>query len=179
MVTRRESLSITDAHFLLLLTLLQWSTYAFQDKARETKRLTALTPEMVARRQEEIQGLKTARASKRKRNVAWSVQSDRVQEREKRKVKKGKRREAIKKAASGAPAAGTAGREGEKKLNETGTKSGPGGVGSGQGLDDGRDEDSTDEWDALAREERMAKKVKKGLVDKTTFERTFGLDGLD
>jgi len=128
---------------------------------------------MLARRQEEIKGIKATREAKRKRNKAWSVQEVRVKEREKRKEGKGRRRDAIKRAAAAGDGGVNGKRQGE---NGSGRKET---LGSEAGSDGGEgDEDSGDDWDELAREERMAKKVKKGLVDKTTFDRAFGLGGL-
>jgi ATP-dependent RNA helicase DDX55/SPB4 len=82
--------------------------------------------------------------------------TDKRDEREKRRGKKAKKRQAIKDSASK-----------EDKVCDDGAQ------------EDMQDiEEDGDDWDEMAREERMAKKVKRGRVDKSTFEKAFGLDDL-
>ena len=120
----------------------------------------------MAKRKREIEELKAAREAKRVRNAAWSQQTNRQQEREHRKEKRARRREAIKKSTPIDISSGSV----AGKSDEKSTKKGQEANGRAS-LDDG------DEWEELAHEERMAKKVKRGLVDKATFEKMFG-DGL-
>ena len=96
------------------------------------------------------------RVEQKQRNAAWSKKVERKSEKEKRKEKKEKKKawmktqlDAVEKGQAGAVAS-----TGQKR-----TKDG-----------DGEDED---DWDELAREERMAKKVKKGVIDSRTFDDEF------
>jgi ATP-dependent RNA helicase DDX55/SPB4 len=155
---------------------LQWKEYTYQDKAREVKRLAAQEPAAVAKRKQEIDELKAARQAKRTENAAWSQQNSRQEERERRKEKRSRKREAIKKTRAGTTAAASGAAAAAVSSIRTSRNPGKGGEKGTSG--DNNDDCSEDDWDELAREERMAKKVKRGLVDKTTFEKAFGLDGL-
>ncbi|KAI0724030.1 DEAD-domain-containing protein [Cerioporus squamosus] len=126
-----------------------WNAYAYADKAQEAKRLAEAsqpTPDA-----EEIRRRKEERAEKEKANAAWSNKERKREERDKRREKKVRKKKWQKTQA----AANT----------EAGTK---------RGRDDaaGSEEDE-DDWEALAKEERMAKRVKKGQVSQGEFDAEF------
>ena len=99
---------------------------------------------------EDIQRRKEDRAEKQKANSAWSNQTRRKEERDKRRDKKDlKKRWQKAQAAAGVEAVGTK-----------------------RGAADA-DDGSGDDWDDLAREERMAKRVKKGHMSQSEFDAQF------
>lgn len=89
--------------------------------------------------------------------MAWSRQIQRDEEREKRREKKGRKREALKRGRDEGQGKGVG-------------KMGVGVIGEGG--------DAGNDWEELANEERLAKKLKKGLIDKKTFEKSIGFDEL-
>ncbi|KAJ7184388.1 DEAD-domain-containing protein [Mycena filopes] len=128
-----------------------WNTFAYLDKAQEAKRLvdgaaaaTVLDTEREKRRAE--------RAEKQKANGAWSEKVEKKEEREKRREKKGKKRKWLKtQVAEGAKQED--GEHGDGAAGET----------AGEG----------DDWEEIAREERMAKKMRKGDVSQKAFDAEF------
>ncbi|KAL4254096.1 DEAD box helicase family protein [Abortiporus biennis] len=133
-----------------------WQTYSYADKAREAKRLEELRnqPKLSA---EDIAQRKRDNAAKKLANAAWSNKMARKEEKEKRKEKKIRKRKWEKANIS------------EKKDEE---------------MEDGskvkvdgectvEDEGEEDDWEELAREERMAKKLKKGHVSQGAFDAEF------
>ena len=128
----------------------QWANYSYLDKAQEAKRLAeSAKPALSA---EEVEKRKELRAEKRKANAAWSDKTRRKEEREKRREKKDRKRKWEK--------ANTA---------QAGTKRGLGDVNEDEGTSGGEGDD----WDELVREERMAKRVKKGQVSQSEFDAEF------
>ncbi|RPD66339.1 DEAD-domain-containing protein [Lentinus tigrinus ALCF2SS1-7] len=127
-----------------------WNSYAYTDKAQEAKRLAeASKPTLDA---EEIRRRKEERAEKQKTNTAWSDKMKKREGREKRREKKDRKKK-WQKTQTATDA-------------EVGTKRGREGAG-----ESGDDEE--DDWEALAREERMAKRVKKGQVSQGEFDAEF------
>ncbi|KAJ6606373.1 DEAD-domain-containing protein [Mycena vulgaris] len=129
-----------------------WNLFAYADKAQEAKRLvegaaaaTILDTEREKRRAE--------RAEKQKTNLAWSDKVVKKEEREKRRDKKGKKRKWLKTQAETA----------EQKDGEHGEH----GQHGDEMVDDG------DDWEEMAREERMAKKMRKGDVSRKAFDAEF------
>ncbi|KAH9842730.1 DEAD-domain-containing protein [Rhodofomes roseus] len=128
-----------------------WNSYAYADKQREAKRLAESEKQKVST--EHIQKRKHEREKKKKANAAWSSKVVKQEEKLKRKEIKGKKREWLKQ------------NQPEEVVGEKRQR----GVSVDEGSDGGEDD-----WDALAREERMAKKVKKGLVAQDVFDGEFG-----
>ncbi|KAJ7273005.1 DEAD-domain-containing protein [Mycena rebaudengoi] len=128
-----------------------WNAFAYLDTAQEAKRLaagaaaaTVLDVDREKRRAE--------RAEKQKMNEAWSDKVVKREEREKRREKKGKKRKWLKaQAGSGAQ------KEGEDEVEVDGDEA----------ADDG------DDWEENAREERMAKKMRKGDISRKAFDAEF------
>ncbi|KAI0362347.1 DEAD-domain-containing protein [Trametes cingulata] len=129
-----------------------WDTYAYADKAQEAKRLAEGSKP--APSAEEIQKRKAERAEKQKASIAWSNQMKKKEEREKRKEKKDRKRKWLKTQAGAA-------------VEQAGSKR----TTSDNGEDDSADEG--DDWAELAREERMAKRVKKGHLSQSEFDAEF------
>ncbi|KAI0082790.1 DEAD-domain-containing protein [Panus rudis PR-1116 ss-1] len=123
-----------------------WDTYAYAEKAKEEKRLAEMANEDAKRA--ELAKKKAARAEKKAANTAWSDQVAKKEERERRKEKKDKKRKWLK---------------AQQELKVVEPK-------STDATKDGGDED---DWEELAREERMAKKVKKGHISQSDFDMEF------
>ena len=103
----------------------------------------------------ENQRNKVERLAKKKANVAWSNQTLKRDVRDKRKEKKSKRKQWIKSQQSGPSSSASA-------------------LPQKRGLEvDDEDEGNEDDWAELAREERMAKKVKKGGITQLEFDAEF------
>jgi ATP-dependent RNA helicase DDX55/SPB4 len=96
------------------------------------------------------------------------VQEGKKDVREKRKSKKAKRREAIQKASRSM--AGDGVKETEVSDEERGSDP--------LAHVDQDSMDLEDEWEELKREDRMAKKVKLGLIEKEVFEKAFAIDDI-
>ncbi|RDB22497.1 ATP-dependent rRNA helicase SPB4 [Hypsizygus marmoreus] len=135
-----------------------WDIYAYADKAQEAKRLVAGAAEATARDNEQ-EKRRAARAEKRKGNSAWSEKVEKKEERERRKEKKGKKRKWLKAQAAAAAAAADSETSLKREHQDASDAEGDG-----------------DDWEDLAREERMAKKVKRGDIYQKAFDAEFGLD---
>ncbi|KAF9820895.1 hypothetical protein IEO21_01122 [Rhodonia placenta] len=130
-----------------------WSAYAYAEKAREAKRLAAAAEQ--TRSTAEGAERKAERLEQKKANAAWSNKLTRKEEQLKRKEKKDRKRKWQKEHQEPAAIGGSATR---KRGSE----------------EDGSDVDDGDDWEELAREERMAKKVKRGAVSQEVFDGEFG-----
>ena len=98
---------------------------------------------------------KAARLAKKKNNTAWSNQTLKKETRDKRKEKKVKKKQWLK-SQQPQPSSSTSA------------------VPQKRGLDaDDENEDNEDDWAELAREERMAKKVRKGDMTQLEFDAEF------
>ena len=98
---------------------------------------------------------KVERLAKKKANVAWSSQTFKKETREKRKEIKARKKKWLRSRPPQPPSSGSA-------------------IPQKRGLEaDDEDEDDEDDWADLAREERMAKKVRKGDVTQLEFDAEF------
>ena len=93
------------------------------------------------------------KTEKKKRNAAWSEQVSRQEERQKRRDKKAKKKQWLKTQAE----------LGEEQTTKPGDSS------KRQRVEE-NDEGS---WEELAREERMAKKLKRGEITQKEFDAEF------
>ncbi|KIY42929.1 DEAD-domain-containing protein [Fistulina hepatica ATCC 64428] len=137
-----------------------WITYNYADPAQEAKRLAAKPVD-----EAEHQHKKREWEEKKKNHAAWSNKSLRKEEREKRKEKRKKKKrwhDAQQKASKGASSA----------VPNT-DMSGGGTLAGKRSRSNSRSHDDGDDWDALAREERMAKKVRQGNVSQKAFDAEF------
>lgn len=132
----------------------QWNTFAYSDKAQEEKRLVAGAAAATAL-DNEREKRRADRAEKKKLNSAWSEKVGRREEKEKRREKKGRKKKWLKTQVEALPGSGED----------------AGGLKRGRSED--LDEDDGDDWEELAKEERMAKKVRKGDVSQSTFDAEF------
>jgi ATP-dependent RNA helicase DDX55/SPB4 len=132
-----------------ILTPAQWNLFAYADKAQEAKRLVegAAAATILDTEREKR---RAERAEKQKTNLAWSDKVVRKEEREKRRDKKGKKRKWLKTQAETAQ-----------------QKDGEHGEHGDEAVEEG------DDWEEIAREERMAKKMRKGDVSKKAFDAEF------
>jgi ATP-dependent RNA helicase DDX55/SPB4 len=142
--------------YFFFLARVQWDNYAYADKAQEVKRLAAGAAAATARADEK-EKRSAERAEKKQQNSAWSNQVSRKEGKDKRREKKDRKKKWLK---------------GQMSINEVA-------AGGDQNLKRARtptteaDEGSGDEWDELAREERMAKKVRRGNVSQGAFDEQF------
>ncbi|KAF8076413.1 DEAD-domain-containing protein [Lyophyllum atratum] len=138
---------------------MDWDTFAYADKAQEAKRVVAGAAEASARELEK-EKRRAARAEKKISNTAWSEKVQKKEERELRKEKKGRKRKWLKAQAA------TESVQSEENPLKRGRED----------AEVSEAEDDGDDWDELAREERMAKKVKKGDIKQKAFDAEFGID---
>ncbi|OCH95054.1 DEAD-domain-containing protein [Obba rivulosa] len=129
-----------------------WDTYAYADQAQETKRLAEA--QLAAQKAEESRKRKQVRTEKQKANTAWSNKVVKKEEKELRKDKKDKKKKWLKSQQSQATGSSST----KRALDATNEASASG--------DD-------DDWEELAREERLAKKVKRGEMSQGAFDAQF------
>lgn len=126
---------------------MKWDSYCYADKAQEAKRVEEDSKKAVVKHDSET------RAAKRKRNAAWSQQADDKNDKDKRRTQKARKKQWLKsQSVVGGDLKGTL-QTGRAKPEES----------SGE-----------DDWDELAREERLAKKLRKGAVSQKEFDQEFG-----
>ena len=131
----------------------QWDAYAYSDDAQERRRLQDL--ENREKASAENQKHKAERLVKKKANVAWSDKTLKKEVRDKRREVKAKRKKWLKSQQSG-PSSSTPVAPQKRGLE----------------VDDENEDDGGD-WAELAREERMAKKAKKGEIAQLEFDAEF------
>ncbi|KAF9453005.1 DEAD-domain-containing protein, partial [Macrolepiota fuliginosa MF-IS2] len=132
-----------------------WDSFAYADKAQEAKRL-AVKAEEQATLERDREQRRAERAKKKKASVAWSEQTAKKEEREKRKEKRVKKKKWLKEqqpANMEAP---------ENPLNKRPHSE----IAS-------ESDNGEDDWDELAKEERMAKKLRKGEISQREFDAVF------
>ncbi|KAK0468378.1 DEAD-domain-containing protein [Desarmillaria tabescens] len=117
-----------------------WDTYAYLDAAQEAKRLAAAAKPKVS--EEEHKKIKEQKEQKKKAQAAWSNKAVKHEEKERRREKRTKKKQWEK------------AQENEKKRQR-------------QAEDEKEDDE---DWAELAKEERMAKKVKRGDVAQKDFD---------
>ncbi|KZT11312.1 DEAD-domain-containing protein [Laetiporus sulphureus 93-53] len=126
-----------------------WDSYAYSDKQREAKRLAELANRAAS--ELDVKRRREKHAEKRKTNAAWSDNVSRKDERLKRKEKRDRKRKWQK--------------ANQKEKTES--------KGSRRSRDDAAPAcDDEDDWE---REERMAKKVKRGVLSKEEFDGEFNV----
>ena len=156
--------------------------YKYQDKQKEAVRVKKLAEYKAKQAEKERQAALSGGQNDKKRKQlhrtsAWSEKQEAKDRKLDRQLKKQRKREYLKRVANGEI------KEGEDK----GEKSGDGEGDDSDGNDDDEDdtkkgdakggeveEDEEDSWEALAREERLAKKVKKGKLSAREFDKEVG-----
>ncbi|CAA7259769.1 unnamed protein product [Cyclocybe aegerita] len=136
-----------------------WDAYQYADPAQEAKRIAEFS-HASEERDKDRERQRVQRLAKRQENAAWSLKTEKKEEREKRREKKRLKQKWMKsQVAQSASAAG---------FNASGKR--PREVGEGEEIED--------DWAELAREEKMAKRVRKGVMSQKEFDAEFGdLDG--
>ncbi|EIM90127.1 DEAD-domain-containing protein [Stereum hirsutum FP-91666 SS1] len=129
-----------------------WDAYTYADEAQETKRLAALEEKA-----SKISAPRPPPPDKTK-YVPWSNKISKQEEKEKRREKKDRKKKWLK--------AQTATESGKDSEAPSASKRGR----DDDAVASGNDED---DWEELAREERMAKKLKKGDVSQRDFDMEF------
>ncbi|OAX43473.1 DEAD-domain-containing protein [Rhizopogon vinicolor AM-OR11-026] len=126
---------------------LDWDSYSYADKAQEAKRIEERPKKEAPKHDSET------RAAKRKRNAAWSQKVESREDKDKRRTKKERKKQWLK--------------------SQTGDS---GNVNGAPETDRAKSEESggEDDWHELAREERTAKKLRKGTVTQKEFDEEFG-----
>lgn len=135
------------SYFLSLTNIFQWDHFGYADKAQEAKRIAAKVTSSVEEMEREKE--RSEKEETRKRNAAWSGQSSRKEERQNRRDKKAKKKQWLKTQATSA-------NEQTTSLKRPRAQ-----------------EDGEDTWKQLAREERMAKKLKRGEISQKDFDAEF------
>lgn len=131
----------------------QWDNYAYSDKAQEAKRIAA----GAAAGETEREKRRADRADIRQSNSAWSRQVARKEEKEVRREKKQRKKRWLKIHATAESA----------EINQSSKRPRSPVSGSARSQED-------NDWEQLAAEERMAKKVRKGDVSQKLFDAEFG-----
>ncbi|KAF9268028.1 DEAD-domain-containing protein [Marasmius fiardii PR-910] len=129
-----------------------WNEYSYTDTLQEAKRQTSLLKSSEEKERARIQ--RAEKAASKKANAPWSRKIDKKEEREKRKQRKANKKK------------WTQNQESARETDQTLKRS------RGE-LEDALADDDGDDWDDLAREERMAKKVRKGEVSQKAFDSEF------
>ncbi|KAF8974539.1 DEAD-domain-containing protein [Flammula alnicola] len=138
---------------------ISWDSFRYADQAQETKRAAAVVQAAEAgsreRERRQLEDLE-----KKKRNTAWSETSDKKHEREKRREKKNLKKKWLKSQDMAAALVSEDQSTGKRRREE---------------LDGSMDEEQDrDDWAELAREEKMAKRLRKGEVSQKDFDAEFG-----
>lgn len=126
-----------------------WETFSYANQAQETKRLALAEVKRADRHQQ-----KQSEPKAKKSNLAWSDKTQRKVERERRKDKRAKKN-IYKSQGSAGNTTDTLKREREVPT-------------------DGGEEISAEDWNEMLREERMAKRVRKGDISQEAFDAEFG-----
>ncbi|TFL00460.1 ATP-dependent rRNA helicase spb4 [Pterulicium gracile] len=133
----------------------EWDAFAYKDKVQEAKRLETLAADKTAHALKQQEKRHKDRAQQKKVNAAWSDKTSHKELKEKRREKRISKAKWVR--ANPPKGAGA----GEKR-SRSDSEEGEGG------------EEDGDDWDDLAKEERMAKKVRKGHATQKDFDLAFG-----
>ncbi|KDR83717.1 hypothetical protein GALMADRAFT_86191 [Galerina marginata CBS 339.88] len=143
-------------------TDISWDGFAYADRAQEAKRLAALAEAVATKAARETEQIRSDRVEKKKKNTAWSEKLDKKGEREKRRDKRKLKKKWLKSQAG--PNVPPPVQTGENQV-----------IGKRQRVQvDDSMEDDDDDWAELAREEKMAKRVRQGTVSQRQFDAEFG-----
>ncbi|KAF9957584.1 ATP-dependent rRNA helicase spb4 [Mortierella alpina] len=154
--------------------------YKYQDKQKEAVRVKKLAEYRAKQAEKEKQAALNGQTKDKKRKPiskasAWSEKQEAKERKLERQVKKQRKRDYLKRVANG-----------EIKAGEGGGDEGEGEEEDGEGEDEDEtkkssggkheleDDDEEDSWEALALEERLAKKVKKGKLTSKDFDKQVG-----
>jgi len=127
-----------------------WDSFSYADRAQEAKRVAVAESTKAANVTRE--SVRSERAGKKQKNSAWSEKVRRQEEREKRREKRKSKAKRIKSQEPSALAA--------NQLKRQASEMDP--------------DDDEDDWAEIAREEKLAKRVRKGIVSQEEFDVEFG-----
>ncbi|KAF8621632.1 hypothetical protein AX15_007650 [Amanita polypyramis BW_CC] len=131
-----------------------WDNFSYLNKAQESKRVAAKGILSIEEVETERNRKRMEREEKRERNIAWSDKTSRKEERQTRREKRAKKKQWLKTATAVSEQSSTA-RNASKRAHAEGGSEGE------------------DTWEELAKEERMAKKVKRGEITQKEFDTQF------
>ncbi|KDQ10086.1 hypothetical protein BOTBODRAFT_36513 [Botryobasidium botryosum FD-172 SS1] len=149
-----------------------WDSYAFANKVLEKQRLEAQEKAAATRAQTEAAKVeeRLKRRELKKMNSSWSDKKKSREARDLRKEKKGRKREWLKKHGMSVDVGEGEGAESAKDGGENQAGGDERGV---RMEDDDVDEEAQEEWEELAREAKMAKRLKKGTVHELEVNEMF------
>jgi ATP-dependent RNA helicase DDX55/SPB4 len=137
---------------------ISWDAFKYADQAQEAKRVAAaIKAKEGAKSEKERRQLENSR--KKKRNAAWSEKLGKKQERESRRGKRISKKKWLK-AQEAVPGIGSETLLGKRQRDD-----------SNEDFDGAND---NDDWAELAREEKMAKRLRNGGVSQKDFDAEFG-----
>jgi len=131
-----------------------------QIQYRKAKRLAVQAEAVATKAVREKDQNHSDRVEKKKKNAAWSEKLDKKQEKERRRDKRKLKKKWIKLQAAHSVQAADDQVIGKRRRDN---------------VDDAmEDDDGTDDWAELAREEKMAKRVRQGTISQKQFDAEFG-----
>ncbi|KAF9485333.1 DEAD-domain-containing protein [Pholiota conissans] len=136
---------------------ISWESFSYADQAQEAKRLRVLVTAAKEKGRDQ-EKRHAANANKKKKNSSWSEKADQKDEKQKRKDKKKLKAKWLKSQAlveAPLPMEHATGKRQREDIGEN-------------------IQDDDEEWDELAREEKMAKRLRRGDISQSDFDAEFG-----
>jgi len=137
---------------------MQWDAFKYADQAQEAKRVATLM-EIKEGAKSEKERRQLENSGKKKRKAAWSEKFEKKQERETRRGKRISKKKWLK-TQEAVLGIGSETLLGKRQRD-----------GSNERMDGAND---NDDWVELAREEKMAKRLRRGGVSQKDFDAEFG-----
>ena len=134
---------------------MQWDTFPYADPAQEAKRVAVAESTKAANDKREPS--RNDRADKKRKNSAWSEKTKRQEEQGKRREKRKLKAKRIKSQQQESSAAAA---NADNQLKRQASEMDP--------------DDDQDDWAEFAREEKLVKRVRKGIVSQEEFDVEFG-----
>ncbi|KAF8205000.1 DEAD-domain-containing protein [Pholiota molesta] len=138
---------------------ISWDTFSYADQAQEAKRIAALA-EAAKEGGRERERRHAANAEKKLKNIAWSEKAEQKDEKDKRREKKKLKAKWLKSQAVANAIVPTEQSIGKRQRED--------------GDELAVNDDSDNDWDELAREEKMAKRLRRGDISQKDFDAEFG-----
>ncbi|KAF8961346.1 ATP-dependent rRNA helicase spb4 [Entomortierella lignicola] len=147
--------------------------YKYQDKQKEAVRVKKLAEYKAKQAEKEKElALNGDQNDKKRKQIhkssAWSEKQEAKERKLDRQLKKQRKREYLKRVANGEI------KEGDNKKESKEDNDDDDDDDSNNEGEDANEEDEEDSWEALAKEERLAKKVKKGKLSSKEFDKEVG-----
>ncbi|PPQ77748.1 hypothetical protein CVT25_011183 [Psilocybe cyanescens] len=138
-------------------TDISWDDFAYANQAQEAKRLAVLSEAAAAKEAGERERRNSEHIQKIKKNAAWSVKASKEEERGKRRDKRKLKKKWQKTQEAASVKAVEEQVTGKRQREEASNTAG----------------DNSDDWAELAREEKMAKRLRQGVVSQKEFDAEF------